>query len=76
MKNWSLRPDGCIVEQYIVEEAVEICTKYISNIDSIDLPKSRHMGRPTSEEVTGTEIVIMLKIEYVLYNIDEVETYV
>ena len=27
--------EGCIVEWYIVEEAIEFCTKYLSNVDAI-----------------------------------------
>lgn len=40
MKNRS-RPEGCMVERYIVEEAIEFCTEYLSNVQSIGLPKSQ-----------------------------------
>ena len=39
VKNRS-RPEGYIVERYIVEEAVEFCTEFLSNVQSIGLPKS------------------------------------
>ena len=29
------RPEGCIAECYIAEEAIEFCTEYLSNIDAI-----------------------------------------
>ena len=32
------RPEGCIVECYITEEAIEFCTKYLSNVDAIGIP--------------------------------------
>ena len=34
------RPEGCIVECYIAKEAIEVCTEYLSNIDSIGIPVS------------------------------------
>ena len=76
------RPEGCIVERYIVEEAVEFCTEFISNTESIGIPKSRHTGRTSGEGIIGNDIVLMPLTEfeqahlYVLYNIDEVAPYV
>ena len=32
-------PEGCIVEYYIAEEAVEFCSKYIRNAKTVDVPK-------------------------------------
>ena len=32
--------DGCIVECYIAEEALEFCTQYLSGIDAIGIPSS------------------------------------
>ena len=34
--NW-YRPEGCIAECYIVEEALEFCVEYLSNYKSIRL---------------------------------------
>jgi len=44
VKNYS-RSKGCVVERYIVKESIEFCTKYLGNVDSIGLPRSRHIGR-------------------------------
>ena len=33
-------PKGCIVECYIAEEAIKFCTKYLSNVDAIGVPRS------------------------------------
>ena len=41
VKNRS-RPEGCIVERYILEEAIEFCTDYLSNVESIGL---QHLAR-------------------------------
>ena len=32
------RLEGCIVECYIAEEAIEFCTEYLSNVDAIGIP--------------------------------------
>ena len=34
------RPEGCIAKCYIVEEALEFCTEYISSINAIGIPSS------------------------------------
>ena len=34
------QPEGCIVECYIMEEAIEFCTEYLSNVDAIGIPIS------------------------------------
>ncbi|XP_057446719.1 uncharacterized protein LOC130738643 isoform X1 [Lotus japonicus] len=81
VKNRS-RPEGCIVERYMVEEAVEFCTDYLSNVNSIGLPKSRHSGRTEGEGIMGSKIFVVPTKEweqahlYVLHNTTEVEPYV
>ena len=32
------RPEGCIAECYIAEEALEFCTEYLSGINAIGIP--------------------------------------
>jgi Domain of unknown function (DUF4218) len=39
------RPEGSIVEGYIVEEVIEFYISYLERIEPIGLPKSRHKGR-------------------------------
>jgi len=34
-------PEVSIVERYIVEEAIEFCTTYMSEVEAIGVPKSR-----------------------------------
>ncbi|KAL6338660.1 hypothetical protein AAG906_021477 [Vitis piasezkii] len=45
--NW---PEGCIVECYLAEEAVEFCAEYLSGTHAIGIPKSNNydnkFGRP------------------------------
>jgi len=52
VKNRS-RPEGCIVERYVVEEAIELCTEYLANVESIGLPNTSH----TSGRITGKGLV-------------------
>ncbi|PNX72846.1 hypothetical protein L195_g028743, partial [Trifolium pratense] len=81
VKNRS-RPEGCIVERYIVEEAIEFCTEYLSNVEPIGIPISRHSGRTTGEGIGASKVEIISNIEkeqahlYVLHNSVEVEPYV
>lgn len=76
------RPEGCIAERYIVEEAAEFCTEYLSNVESIGLPMSRHSGRLSGEGITGRRLLTISRTEweqaqlYVLHNDDEVQPYV
>jgi len=36
------RPEAFIVKRYIIEEAIEFCTMYMSEVEAIGVPKSRH----------------------------------
>lgn len=58
VKSWS-QPEGWIVEQYIIEEAVEFCTNFIIDGRSIWIPKYRHTGRMDGDGIIGNEIVHM-----------------
>ncbi|RVW34726.1 hypothetical protein CK203_110699 [Vitis vinifera] len=39
------RPEGCIAECYITEEAIEFCTEYLSNVDAIRIPISANIDQ-------------------------------
>ena len=39
VKNYN-RPEGSIVENYIAEESVELCSEYLAKTDEIGLPKN------------------------------------
>jgi len=36
------RPEGCIAEAYIVEEAIEFCSEYLSGVDAVGLPSRKN----------------------------------
>lgn len=81
VKNRS-RPEGCIAERYIVEEAIEFCSGYLSSLQySAGLPRSRHLGIITGG-MTGQKIVMVSRKEldqahlYVLNNDSEVDFYI
>ncbi|XP_058776970.1 uncharacterized protein LOC131651323 [Vicia villosa] len=39
------RPEASIIERYIAEEAIEFCSNYLSEVNDVGVPKSRHDGR-------------------------------
>ncbi|KAI5312977.1 hypothetical protein L3X38_042151 [Prunus dulcis] len=53
------RPEGCIAERYIAEEAVEFCTQHLSDVSTVGVPSSQKMGvsKPLSG-CTNTEEVL------------------
>ncbi|VVA36155.1 PREDICTED: transposon, partial [Prunus dulcis] len=38
------RPEGCIAERYIAEEAVEFCTQHLSDVSTVGVLSSQKMG--------------------------------
>ena len=75
------RPEASIVERYIAEEAIEFCTEYMSQAESIGIPKTRHEGRSAGKGTIGTQLKSMMREEvlqahlYILNNTDEVLPY-
>ncbi|RVW59097.1 hypothetical protein CK203_113303 [Vitis vinifera] len=47
------RPEGCIVECYLAEEAVEFCTEYLSGTHAIGIPKSNNYDNKFGRPITG-----------------------
>lgn len=39
------RPEDSIVERYTIQEVFEFCSNYLSETESIGVPKSRHADR-------------------------------
>ena len=58
------RPEGCIIEYYIYEEAIEFCNEYLSNVKAIGLPM-----RGCTKVTDGFD-------RYVLNNTNEVQPYI
>ncbi|CAH9130336.1 unnamed protein product [Cuscuta epithymum] len=75
------RPEASIVERYVAEEAIEFCTNYISEVEAIGLPKSRHDGRCKGQGTRGLRCKSMSRDDvfqahlYILNNSEEVQPY-
>ncbi|RVW87691.1 hypothetical protein CK203_057234 [Vitis vinifera] len=75
-------PEGCIVECYIAEEAIEFCTEYLSNVDAIGVPSSTNVDHKVGAPITGghiTEVDCNLLLQahhYVLENTTIIQPYI
>ncbi|XP_074372531.1 uncharacterized protein LOC141713140 [Apium graveolens] len=56
LTSWS-RPEGCIAERYLIQEAIEFWPEFIPNVEAVGLPIDRHSGRIDGEGVTGGQQV-------------------
>lgn len=52
------RSEGSIIEGYGAEEVIDFCTDYLSNVESIGVPKSRHEGRLTGKGTIGFKTIL------------------
>ncbi|KAL5562732.1 hypothetical protein UlMin_032479 [Ulmus minor] len=53
------RPEGCIIECYIAEEAVEFCSEYLANARTIGVPKGieeRIERLPESDDIDNEDV--------------------
>ena len=75
-------PEGCIVECYIAEEAIEFCTEYLSNVDAIGVPSSTNVDHKVGAPIPGghiTEVDCNLLLQahhYVLENTTIIQPYI
>ena len=51
------RPEGFIVECYIVEEGIKFCIEYLSNIDSIGIPSSWNIDQNVGATISRGHIM-------------------
>ncbi|CAL2277764.1 unnamed protein product [Prunus armeniaca] len=74
------RPEGCIAERYIAEEAVEFCTEHLSDVSTVGVPSSQNMG--VSKPLSGCTVSVVDRDLlnqahlYVLENTEEVLPYI
>ncbi|KAI5328596.1 hypothetical protein L3X38_027993 [Prunus dulcis] len=74
------RPEGCIAERYIAEEAIEFCTEHLSDVSTIGVPSSQKMG--VSKTLSGCTVSLFDRDLlnqahlYVLENTEEVLPYI
>ncbi|XP_031737548.1 uncharacterized protein LOC116402438 [Cucumis sativus] len=79
------RPEGCIAESYLIEEAVEFCTDFLSGVDPIGLGTRKsqdhldtlNIGRPLSTGVPfkPQQELLHKAHQYVLENTVDVQPY-
>ena len=73
--------EGCIVECYIAEEAIEFCTEYLSNVDTIGIPIDPRIDHKIGTPLPGSffikvdPIVLLQAHHYVLENTTIVQPY-
>ncbi|CAL2266271.1 unnamed protein product [Prunus armeniaca] len=74
------RPEGCIAERYIAEEAVEFCTEHLSDVSTVGVPSSQKMG--VSKPLSGCTVSVVDRDLlnqahlYALENTEEVLPYI
>ncbi|XP_021846923.2 uncharacterized protein [Spinacia oleracea] len=76
------RPEGCIAERYVLEEAIEHCSQFLSSLEAVGIPKPRYSGGIEGKGIMGCKVLTishdMLNQAhlYVLHNSTEVDSYV
>ncbi|XP_019172841.1 PREDICTED: uncharacterized protein LOC109168279 [Ipomoea nil] len=74
------RPEGCIAECYISEEAIEFCSEYLSNVQTIGIPSIFHEVVRT-RPLSGAQVQSISQAEweqshrYILANDVEIDQY-
>ena len=72
------RPEGCIVQCYIVEEGIEFCSEFLTELDPIGVPFARNEEKP----VGGANVIEVDRVSlkqaylYVLHNTNDVQPYI
>ena len=75
-------PEGCIVECYIAEEAIEFCTEFLSNVDAIGIPIGLRIDHKIGTPLSGSffmkvdPIVLLQTHHYVLENTTIVQPFI
>ena len=75
------KPEGCIAESYIAEEAIEFCIEYLSEVDAIGIPPKKYRSDVGLPLPGGCVVRIDRKLwvqahRYVLENTNEVQPYI
>lgn len=76
------RPEGCIIKCYVIEEALEFCAEYMSNMCTIGLPlghkQNLSIDKPLSsgKQVQVNPNSLDQAYLYILHNIREVEPHI
>jgi len=75
-------PEASIVERYIVEETIEFCTTYMSELEAVGVPKSMHEAMCEGKGTRSVRVVQKDQHEvlqghlYILNNTNDVLPYI
>ncbi|CAM9000586.1 unnamed protein product [Rhodiola kirilowii] len=75
-------PEGCIVEGYITEEAVEFCTNFLGNTAAVGIPRPRHFDRFNGKGISGRKYKnpsfdeLMIAHFYVLQHMPDITPFI
>ena len=58
------QPEGCIAKCYIAEEGIEFCTKYLSNVEAIEIPCTSKIDQKVRASIFGGHT---MKVDYNLW---------
>ena len=47
------RPESCITESYVAEEALEFCAEYMSNMCTVGLPRGHMQNLSIEKPLSG-----------------------
>ena len=75
------RTKGCIAKCYVAKEAIEFCTKYLSNVKVIGIPRQKNYFEPdwplsSGQVTTVNRDILEYDHFYVLRNTPEVDPYI
>ena len=77
------QPEGSVTKGYGTEEVIEFCVDFISDLDPIGVPESRHVGRLSGKGTLGKKTYIGKGDDYinkahytVLHNSSLVDPYI
>ena len=72
------RPEGYIAQCYIVEEAIEFCSEFLTELEPIGVPFARNEEKPFE----GANVIEVDRVSlnqahlYVLHNTNDVQPYI
>ena len=75
-------PEGCIVECYIIEEAIEFYIGYLSNVDAIGVPSITNVDHKVGAPIPRGHIIevdsnfLLQTHHYVLENTTIIQPYI
>lgn len=72
------RPEGCIAQCYIVEEAIEFCSEFLAEQHAIGVPSTKNEEKPIGKgNICEVDRLSLDQAHlYVLHNTNDVQPYI